>query len=63
MQHSMLRKQKINLDRVKAPHDTVCPKCGYEISLDKLRRIDLRNVECPECRERFVPEKSGLARQ
>jgi DNA-directed RNA polymerase subunit RPC12/RpoP len=24
---------------------------------DKLRRIDSQQIECPECGERFIPEK------
>jgi predicted RNA-binding Zn-ribbon protein involved in translation (DUF1610 family) len=55
------RKQKINLEKVRAALDTVCPKCGCPITPAKIRRIDFESVECPECGERFVPGK-GKAR-
>jgi ssDNA-binding Zn-finger/Zn-ribbon topoisomerase 1 len=57
------RKQKINLERVKASLETVCPKCGCPIAPDKIRRIDFRQVECPECGEHFIPEKREKASQ
>ena len=53
----MPRKQKINLEKVMASLNTVCPKCGCTITPDRIRRIDFERIECPECRARFVPEK------
>jgi len=53
----MPRKQKINLETVKAALNTVCPKCGCRITPDRIRRIDFERVECPEYGERFVAEK------
>jgi ribosomal protein S27AE len=55
----MPQKQKINLEKVLASLNTVCPKCGYSITPDKIRRIDSEQMECPECGARFIPEKSG----
>ena len=50
------RKQKINLERVRASlYNTVCPKCGRSITPDKIRRIDFQRIRCPECGGRFVP--------
>jgi predicted RNA-binding Zn-ribbon protein involved in translation (DUF1610 family) len=57
------QKQKINLTKVKASLNTVCPKCGCSIAPDKIRRIDFQQVRCPECGERFVPEKRGESGQ
>lgn len=51
----MPRKPKINLEKVKASLNTVCTKCGYAIPLDKVRRIDFDQLECPECGQRFTP--------
>jgi len=51
------RKQKINLGKVLASLNIPCPKCGYSIAPDKLRRIDSQQIECPECGEHFIPEK------
>jgi ssDNA-binding Zn-finger/Zn-ribbon topoisomerase 1 len=45
------RKQTINLTKVKASLNTVCPKCGFSIAPDKIRRIDFQQVHCPECGE------------
>jgi ribosomal protein S27AE len=53
------QKQKINLDKVKAALNTLCPKCGCSIAPDKIRRVDFQRMACPECGERFVPEKRG----
>jgi ribosomal protein S27AE len=53
------RKQKINLEKVMAPQNTACTKCGCSITPDKIRRVDFQRVECPECGERFVPAKHG----
>jgi len=53
------RKQKINLEKVLASLDTVCPKCGYPITPDKILRIDSQRIMCPKCNESFVPEKRG----
>jgi len=54
------RKQKINLEKVLASLNTVCPKCGYSITPEKIRRIDFERMQCPECGERFRPrEKKG----
>jgi predicted RNA-binding Zn-ribbon protein involved in translation (DUF1610 family) len=51
----MPQKQKINLEKVKAALNTVCPKCGCSITPDKIRRIDSEQIECPECGQRFTP--------
>jgi DNA-directed RNA polymerase subunit RPC12/RpoP len=53
----MPSKQKINLEKVRAALNVVCPKCGYAIPPDRIRRIDSEQIECPECGERFVPGK------
>jgi ribosomal protein S27AE len=54
------RKQKINLQEVMAALNAVCPKCGCTIPPAKIRRIDFEQMECPECGERFIPEKRGV---
>jgi hypothetical protein len=41
--------------KVNAALDTPCPKGGYSIPPSRLTRVDLRNVVCPECGEKFVP--------
>jgi hypothetical protein len=54
------RKQKINLEKVRASLDTICTKCGEAITPDKLSRIDPYRVECPVCHEPFAPKKQSL---
>jgi predicted RNA-binding Zn-ribbon protein involved in translation (DUF1610 family) len=51
----MPSKQKINLEKVRASLNTLCPKCGYSIPPEKLYRVDSDHVQCPECGERFIP--------
>jgi len=51
----MVTKPKINREKVMAALITVCPKCGYSIPPEKIRRTDSYHMECPSCGERFVP--------
>ena len=45
-----------DLEKVRVSlYNTVCPKCGCSITPDKIRRIDLQRIRCPECGGRFVP--------
>jgi hydrogenase maturation factor HypF (carbamoyltransferase family) len=55
----MVSKQKINLEKVQAALNTVCPKCGYSIPPEKRRRMDFCVVECPSCGGRFTPGSSS----
>jgi hypothetical protein len=57
----MPQKPKINLEKVKAALNTLCTKCGYAIPPDRVRRIDFQKVECPECREHFIPADCDAA--
>jgi predicted RNA-binding Zn-ribbon protein involved in translation (DUF1610 family) len=52
--------RKINLAKVQASLDAVCPKCGGLISPAQIRRIDFERIECPVCGERFAPSPSRL---
>jgi predicted RNA-binding Zn-ribbon protein involved in translation (DUF1610 family) len=51
----MVRAKKVNLEKVKASLDAVCPKCGKAISPAEVRRVDFERMECPACGERFAP--------
>ena len=51
----MVGKQKINLEKVRACLDTVCPKCGRRIPPAEVQRIDSTRVKCPACGSQFVP--------
>jgi len=47
--------RKINLEKVRAALDAVCPKCRKVIPPAEVRRIDFERIECPACGEQFVP--------
>lgn len=51
----MPSRKKINLEKVRASLDVVCPKCGKLISPAEVRRIDFERIESPACGEQFVP--------
>jgi ribosomal protein S27AE len=51
----MARARKINLEKVRASLDSVCPKCGRVIPPAEVRRVDFERIECPACGARFVP--------
>jgi ribosomal protein S27AE len=51
----MPRSRKINLEKVRASLDTKCPKCGFTITPDLVKRVDFERLECPKCGERFRP--------
>jgi hypothetical protein len=51
----MASSRKINLEKVRASLDAVCPKCEKIIPPAEVRRIDFERIECPVCGERFVP--------
>jgi predicted RNA-binding Zn-ribbon protein involved in translation (DUF1610 family) len=53
----MPHKPKINLEKVRAALDTVCPKCRRRIPPAEVQRIDFTRVKCPACGEAFVPNK------
>jgi ribosomal protein S27AE len=49
----MVSRKKINLEKVLASLDTICPKCGKVITPVEVRRIDFDHMECPACGELF----------
>jgi ribosomal protein S27AE len=49
------RSRKINLEKVRAPLNTTCPKCGVTIMPDQVKRVDFERIECPKCGEKFQP--------
>jgi len=58
----MPRKQKIDLEKVRACLDTVCTRCGHRIPPAEVQRIDFTSVRCPACGETFVAgTRSGQA--
>jgi hypothetical protein len=55
MLRTMPSSRKINLEKVRASLDVVCPKCGRAIPPAEVRRVDFERIECPACGKKFVP--------
>ena len=53
----MPRNKRIDLSKVLACLDTVCPKCGKTITPAEVQRIDFERMKCPACGKVFVPSK------
>jgi len=54
----MPRKEKINLEKVKASLFTLCTECGYKIWSGEWRRVDGDRLRCPKCGKALIPAKS-----
>jgi RNase P subunit RPR2 len=52
----MPRSKKIDLEKVLACLDTVCPKCGKTITPAKVQRIRLHEDQVPRVRREVRPE-------
>jgi ribosomal protein S27AE len=50
----MARSRKINREKVLASLDKTCPKCGFTITPDLVKRVDFERIECPECGRSFA---------
>jgi ribosomal protein S27AE len=53
------KKQKINLEKVLASLNTLCPKCGCSIEPARIRRVSFDEMVCPACGARFKTRPSG----
>jgi predicted RNA-binding Zn-ribbon protein involved in translation (DUF1610 family) len=38
---------------LRASLDKTCPKCGFTITQDLVKRVDFERMECPKCGEKF----------
>ena len=54
----MPRRDKINLEKIKASLFTLCTECGYKIPPAEERRIDGERMRCPKCGAAFIPGKA-----
>jgi len=54
----MPRKEKINLEKIKASLFTLCTECGYKIPPSEERRINSDQMRCPKCGAGFIPGKT-----
>ena len=54
----MPKKKKINLGKVLASLNTICPKCKYSIPSSERQHADTEHILCPKCGEHFAPVAS-----
>ena len=47
--------RKINLEKVMASLNSLCPKCGYSIPPNETQRVSFAEMRCPKCNAVFVP--------
>jgi transposase-like protein len=60
----MPRSRKIDMEKVLACMDTVCPKCGKTIPPAEVQqRLDFTRIKCPTCAEAFVPNNGGAGKK
>jgi len=52
-------RKKIDLRKVLASLNTICPKCGHTITPAELNRVSWDEIECPACHAVFDPQKPG----
>ena len=50
----MARSRKLNMEKILASLDKTCPKCGFIITPDVVKRVDFDQMECPKCGEKFT---------
>jgi ribosomal protein S27AE len=48
--------RKIDLAKVHAWLNKTCPKCGFTITPNQVKRVDFERIECPKCGEKFRPD-------
>jgi len=53
----MPSRKKIDLQKVLASLNTICPKCGRVIEPQEIRRVNFELMICPGCGERFAAQK------
>jgi predicted RNA-binding Zn-ribbon protein involved in translation (DUF1610 family) len=46
--------------KVQASLNKTCPKCGFMITPDQVKRVDSEQIECPKCGEKFRPKREAL---
>jgi ribosomal protein S27AE len=52
-------RKKIDLKKVLACLDAVCPNCQRVIPPAEIRRLDFDRMKCPACGEAFVPSRTA----
>jgi hypothetical protein len=60
---SMMHKNKINLAKVLAALNTICPKCGYSISPAQIMRVDSERSALPRVRAHLCTQEIPTRRR
>ena len=53
----MPARKKIDLQKVLASLNTLCPKCGHEITPAEINRVSWEEIKCPKCGLVFDPQR------
>ena len=54
---AMPHRRKLDLEKIRASLDTVCPHCNASIPPEDQNRADSERMKCPHCGEVFIPAK------
>jgi ribosomal protein S27AE len=49
----MPKSRKVDLEKVLASLNTICPKCEKVITPAEMQRVDFERMKCPACGELF----------
>jgi hypothetical protein len=53
----MPKARKINLEKVLASLNTICPKCEKVITPAEMQRVDFERMKCPASAELFAQRR------
>ena len=56
---SVVPRNKINLEKIKASLTMLCPLCGASLGPEDWQRVDGERVKCAKCHKTFVPVNSA----
>jgi ribosomal protein S27AE len=59
--HQVVRRHKIDRQKVMASLATLCPKCGHAIEPREILRLNGTEIRCPKCSAVFAPEPPARA--
>jgi DNA-directed RNA polymerase subunit RPC12/RpoP len=52
----MPARRKLDLEKIRASLNTVCPYCSASIPPEDQNRMDWEHMKCPHCGKDFIPE-------
>jgi ribosomal protein S27AE len=59
----MPRSREIKSGESQASLNKTCPKCGFTITPDLVKRVDFDRMECPEVRREVLDEKNAVSQE